>query len=245
MALAIRTPIVEVGAQGVEGCFEDPHLQARKAAPFAGREARLDALDARIQLEEFELLAQPVDVHDAALARPQALLEIRRPETPRGLDVDRGQLALDDPDLHHAVLDALVGQFGSGCHVAALDVGQGDPVAQRGEFAEAQAAPAVRGDEILQHRPRQNRIARDADFAHRHRDLAVQIARLALLGHENRGQDRSFRRRGRSKVGKLGQGVAGPHPGQDALGRGGRRQQHQERQGPERGGARGLAYAAV
>jgi hypothetical protein len=84
--------------------------QSRLARPLAREELRVDPPDARVLLQELELLLEVRDVERRARAAQDAAREVAVAEPAVALEVDRAEPALDDPVIDHALEDVLVGQ---------------------------------------------------------------------------------------------------------------------------------------
>src|SRR5262245_15172649 len=142
------------------------HLEHRVTRRLAGAQARMDALDARVLLQDLERLLELRHVEGRRRAEGDAPLEHAWAKVARALDLDRGDASLDDADPDHAVARILVGDHRARVHVAALDVEPGDRVADRAEVLGVDLAADPGREDRAEILFREDRAALDVEGAH-------------------------------------------------------------------------------
>ena len=182
----------------------DPDREKALAAHLAWPELRVDAADAGILLEKLKPPFQLLDVHGAGRRSLQALPQVARAEVLRALHRDRGQRALDHPDLDHAVTHRLVGNARARADIAVRNIVFGDRVARLDQLLRRDLASGIGRGKPRQLGVRKHGVPDDPELFHED----VGAGREMVLGLGRRSRNGRKLERGTASASNSGVGCS-------------------------------------
>ena len=169
-AAGLKIAAVVHGGGGIEGAGADGlHPQHAHTGLGAGGEVGTDRFDQGIGLQQAQFPQQPRHIQHATAGPAQPPLDVGGLQPAPTGDAHLTEPALEDADLHRAVLAGLQRDEGPGGGVTPIDVQLGDGVARFAELREGDRPIEEAGGAFSQFSVGEHGVAAEAELPHHHR----------------------------------------------------------------------------